>query len=165
MERSPEAFHVLKKMDETGVDAFLDIHGDEALPFNFLAGTEGVGNWETRQKYLFGALLGALCRANPDMQKSIGYERAEGYKAMLNKCTNQVASRFDCLAATLEMPFKDCMSNPDPERGWSPARAKQLGSSLLDALAYVHPYLRVDGEFWTNFLPDDEYIRPTENYR
>ena len=165
MERSPEVYQVLKKMDETGVDAFLDIHCDEELPYNFLAGTEGVGTWEERPKRLFGALLGALCRANPDMQKKFGYEPEESGKALTQICSNQIGSRFDCLAATLEMPFKDCMSNPDPERGWSPARAKQLGSSLLDALAYVHPYLRVDGEFWTNFLPDDAYVRPTENYR
>jgi hypothetical protein len=29
LEHSPEVYHVLKKMDETGVDMFLDIHGDE----------------------------------------------------------------------------------------------------------------------------------------
>jgi murein tripeptide amidase MpaA len=36
LERSPEVYHVLKKMDETGVDMFLDIHGDEGttvIPF------------------------------------------------------------------------------------------------------------------------------------
>jgi len=160
MERSPEVYHVLQKMDETGVDAFMDIHGDEELPYNFLAGTEGVENWDTRQKYLFGALSGALCRANPDMQKERGYEPEESYKAMMQICSNQIASRFNCLAATLEMPFKDCKTNPDPERGWSPARAKKLGASVLHALAYVHPYLRQEGEFWKDFLPDDEYVRP-----
>ena len=36
LDRSPEVYNILRHMDETGCDAFLDIHGDEALPFNFL---------------------------------------------------------------------------------------------------------------------------------
>jgi len=38
LERSPEVYHTLKAMDKTGVDVFVDVHGDEALPFNFIAG-------------------------------------------------------------------------------------------------------------------------------
>ena len=48
MERSPEVFTVREKMMETGVDLFLDIHGDEGLPFVFVAGTEGVPNYNER---------------------------------------------------------------------------------------------------------------------
>ena len=29
-------------MDETGVDFAMDVHGDEAIPANFLAGFEGI---------------------------------------------------------------------------------------------------------------------------
>ena len=36
LERSPEVYYVLKKMDEIGVDCFADIHGDEEMPFNFI---------------------------------------------------------------------------------------------------------------------------------
>ena len=164
LERSPEVYHVLHKMDETGVDAFLDVHGDVELPFNFLSLNEGMPNWEPRLKSLTGAFLGAYCRANPDMQKNIGYEPEKASKGMKQICSNQIAFRFDCMAGTLEMPFKDCMSNPDPERGWSPGRAKQLGASVLEPLLYVHPYLRAEGEFWKEFGPDDEYVRPTEKY-
>jgi murein tripeptide amidase MpaA len=39
---SPEVLLVRNKMLETGVDLFLDIHGDESLPYVFVAGTEGV---------------------------------------------------------------------------------------------------------------------------
>ena len=38
LERSPEVYYVMKKMDEIGVDCFADIHGDEEMPFNFIAG-------------------------------------------------------------------------------------------------------------------------------
>ncbi|MCD0229135.1 carboxypeptidase family protein, partial [Enterobacter hormaechei subsp. steigerwaltii] len=48
VEKSPEVFFVREKMLETGVDLFLDIHGDEGLPFVFVAGTEGVPNYNPR---------------------------------------------------------------------------------------------------------------------
>jgi len=67
LERSPEVYHVLKKMDETGVDVFLDVHGDEALPFNFIAGGEGCPNWSKRLETLHGAFLGQCTRVNSEM--------------------------------------------------------------------------------------------------
>lgn len=164
LERSPEVYHVLKKMDETGVDAFLDIHGDEALPFNFLAGSEGMPNWGARLKSLHGAFLAAYERTNPDMQRKISYEPDEPNQGLSNICSNQVGRRFDCFSATLEMPFKDCLSNPDPARGWNAARASALGASVLDPLAYIHPYLRSSEEFWNDLPKEDAYVRPTEKY-
>jgi murein tripeptide amidase MpaA len=48
--------------------------------------------------------------------------------------TNQLANRFGCVAATLEMPFKDNAALPDGEYGWSPARSKALAAECLGAL-------------------------------
>eukprot|EP00546_Thalassionema_frauenfeldii_P002851 CAMPEP_0178932656 /NCGR_PEP_ID=MMETSP0786-20121207/22759_1 /TAXON_ID=186022 /ORGANISM="Thalassionema frauenfeldii, Strain CCMP 1798" /LENGTH=435 /DNA_ID=CAMNT_0020610013 /DNA_START=257 /DNA_END=1564 /DNA_ORIENTATION=- len=164
LERSPEVYHVLKKMDETSVDAFLDVHGDEALPFNFLAGSEGCTNWSTRLEALHGAFLASYERSNSDMQREISYEPDAPNEGMPNICSNQIALRYDCFSATLEQPFKDCLTNPDPTRGWNPARSAQLGASVVDALAYVHPYLRDETEFWKNLPEEDKYIRPTNKY-
>jgi hypothetical protein len=44
LERSPEVFHVLNEKDKTGMDAFVDVHGDEILPSNFIIGNEGLWN-------------------------------------------------------------------------------------------------------------------------
>ena len=52
-------------------------------------------------------------------------------------CSNQVAQRFDCLATTLEMPFKDNANAPDVVEGWSPERSRQLGRSVLEAIDVV----------------------------
>jgi murein tripeptide amidase MpaA len=164
MERSPEVHLVLKAMDKTGVDAFLDVHGDEELPFNFLAGGEGCPNWGPRLQNLQGAFLSSYTRANSDMQQNVGYDPEPAGQARLNTCSNQIATRFDCLAVTLEMPFKDCLSNPDPERGWSPARARMLGASVLDALVYVHPFLRDETKFWNNLPEEDAYVEPSHKY-
>ena len=74
-------------------------------------------------KSLHSAFLAAYCRANPDMQQEFCYEPSEFVEGdtILNIANGQIAHRFDCLSVTLEMPFKDCWSNPDAERGWSPA--------------------------------------------
>jgi murein tripeptide amidase MpaA len=165
LERSPEVYHVLHKMQETGVDAFLDVHGDEELPFNFLAGSEGLPNWGPRLQGLHGAFMASYSRANADMQPHFGYAPDAPNASKPIVASNQVGQRFDCFASTLEMPYKDCYTNPDPERGWTPARSKQLGASVLDALSYIYPYLRDDTEFWTTMRPKDTYVCPTPNYK
>lgn len=164
LERSPEIYSVLQKMDETNVDVFLDIHGDEYLPFCFLAGLEGMPNWGLRLQSLQGAFVAAYTRTNSDMQQEIGYDPEPPGQGTANAGSNQVGLLFDCLALTLEMPFKDCLSNPDPVRGWNPNRAKMLGASVLEPLAHVHPYLRAEGSFWENFPAADEYVVPTSKF-
>ena len=49
MESSPEVFLVRQRMHETGVDFHLDVHGDEALPYTFLAGFDGIASLTDRQ--------------------------------------------------------------------------------------------------------------------
>jgi murein tripeptide amidase MpaA len=153
-------------MDKTGVDAFLDVHnGDEALPFNFIGG-EGCANWSPRLKALQGAFLAKYAKNNSDMQVPVAYNPEETGQGRMIVCFNQIGFRFDCFAATLEMPFKDCMTNPDPTRGWNPARAKMLGASVLEALSYVASYLREEGEFCNEaFYEEDKYVRPTADYK
>ena len=41
-ESSPEVLCVRDEMDRTGVDFAMDVHGDEAIAANFLAGFEGI---------------------------------------------------------------------------------------------------------------------------
>ena len=165
LKNSPEVYGVLQAMKETGVDICLDVHGDEELPYNFLAGSEESQNWGPRLQALHGSFVAAYSRANPDMQAEFGYPVPPPGGALPNIGTNAVANLFDCLSVTLEMPFKDCWSNSDPERGWSPSRARKLGSSSLDAMAYIHGYLRDDGEFWEQLPAADAYICPRDNYR
>jgi len=161
--RSPEVFHTLREMDATGVDAFVDVHGDEAMPYNFISGAEGCPNWGDRMMALQGLFVRAYERANPDMQSFFSYDPDEAGKANLAICSNQVCARFDCLGVTLEMPYKDCKSNPDPAEGWSPARCAALGRSLVDAIAYARPYLRAEGNFWQSLPAQDAYIRPVQS--
>ncbi|WP_395342716.1 M14-type cytosolic carboxypeptidase [Ningiella sp. W23] len=142
LERSPEVFHVLSKMKETGVDLFLDIHGDEALPYNFVAGTEGVPSYNERIMALENQFKQALMSATPEFQDEHGYDKDEPGKADLSIACSAVGEQFKCLAYTLEMPFKDNADLPDPSYGWSPQRCKQLGEDLLIAVRAVSASLR-----------------------
>lgn len=134
MERSPEVFLVKQQMANTGVDLCLDIHGDEALPYNFIAGTEGVASWnEARDQQLIG-FKRTLAALNPDFQTEHGYPRSPPNTANLSFCSNNTAQSFGCPAYTLEMPFKDTANRPSPKTGWSPERSSALGASFIDAV-------------------------------
>jgi murein tripeptide amidase MpaA len=133
-EKSPEVLWVRNHMDKTGVDFAMDVHGDEAIPANFIAGFEGIPSLTERQGELYRAYLAALLKATPDFQTTLGYPVAEPRKSNLSMSTNQVAERFGCVAMTLEMPFKDNAALPDPDFGWSPERCALLGRACLSAL-------------------------------
>ena len=161
-ERSPEVHAALAAMDRTGVDFFADVHGDEELPFSFIAGCEGLSIWGPRIKALQAAFLAAYARSNPDMQRRFGYEADAPLSSNLAICSNQIAQRFNCLGFTLEMPFKDCASNVGEGGPFQGERCAALGASLLDGLAYVVASLRgVDEPSFP--LADDQYVAPIED--
>lgn len=161
--RSPEVYSVLNKMDSTGCDFFLDVHGDESIPCVFFNGPVLTPKWGDRMMHLQGYFISCYQRANSDVQKEYGYEPPESKEATvttMNKASKQVSNRFDCLGLTLEMPYKDCHTNPDPEYGFSPGRAKQLGRNLVEALEDVAPYLRAEDRFWSGFDEEDCFVVP-----
>ncbi len=135
LETSPEVWHVRAAMDETGVDFAMDIHGDESIPYNFMAGFDGIPSWTERQGGLYNRFIEGLAALTPDFQTKHGYPAAGTGKANMMMSTNQVAERFGAVSMTLEMPFKDNFDNPDPVRGWSPERTKQLARDCLATLA------------------------------
>tara|TARA_B100001939_G_scaffold308688_2_gene289456 strand:+ start:5846 stop:6970 length:1125 start_codon:yes stop_codon:yes gene_type:complete len=134
LDHSPEVFYVRGKMDETGMDLVLDVHGDEALPYNFIACFEGIPDINESQLDLAYDFQKELARLNPDFQTEKGYPKSAPGTADLSMATNQLAFRYNAVAMTLEMPFKDTVETPYPESGWSPERAQKLGRSTLDAL-------------------------------
>ena len=133
-DKSPEVLAIRNAMDETGVDFAMDVHGDEAIAANFLAGFEGIPSWTDEQGDKFYRFRSILERRSPDFQTAKGYPATKPGKANLSMSTNQVAERFGACAMTLEMPFKDNDDLPDPTRGWSPERCKLLGRDCLGAL-------------------------------
>jgi len=127
----------MQEMQKTGVNFCLDVHGDEALPHNFIAGAEGVPSFTQKGQDLLDGFKAAYVKSSPDFQTKHGYALTPKGKANLTMCTNYVAETHGCLAMTLEMPFKDNADRPDPEFGWSPKRAAKLGHDVLEAMQAV----------------------------
>jgi murein tripeptide amidase MpaA len=140
-ERSPEVFHVRAAMQATGIDAFLDVHGDEALPYVFTDGNERLPTYTPRMAGLERGFADALVAANPDFQTVHGYPAHKDTKVNLTVASKWVGHTYGGLALTLEMPFKDNADLPDPERGWSGARSRRLGADTLTALHAMLPSL------------------------
>jgi len=134
MSHSPEVFLVRQKMEQTGVDFCLDVHGDEALPYNFIAGAEGIPSWNEQRQEELDFYQQALVNASPDFQTKFGYDKDAPGQALMTVGTNYIADTFKCLAMTLEMPFKDTVDTPDHDLGWSPERSRKLGVASLNAL-------------------------------
>jgi len=142
MEKSPEVFLVREKMRDSGVDFFLDVHGDEAIPNNFLDSAEGIRAWDGAHAARFKRYSGGLLAISKDFQDKDGYPTPAPGTANLDIATNYVAQTWDCLAMTLEMPFKDANVNPDPATGWSPPRCRQLARDCLAVMAEMVGALR-----------------------
>ncbi len=134
LERAPEVLAIRNAMDASGVDFFMDVHGDEAIPAVFFAGFEGIPGWTEAQGEAYLRYRAILERRTPDFQTRRGYPVARPGRANLAMATNQIAQRFGAVAMTLEMPFKDNDDLPDPAQGWSPERSKLLACECLAAL-------------------------------
>jgi murein tripeptide amidase MpaA len=130
-DQSPEVLLVRQAMLDTGVDLCLDVHGDEALPYNFVVGSEGTPGYGPRVAALEDAFKAAWMATCPDFQDTVNYGKAAPGQANLGLATNWIAQQFGCLALTIEMPFKDNANLPDPLVGWSGERSKRLGASVL----------------------------------
>lgn len=137
LEKSPEVYLVRQKMLETGVDMFLDIHGDENLPYNFVAGAEGVPSYNAKMAQLETVFKQTLLAVTPEFQTEFGYELDAPGQANLTIASTWVAEQFKCLAYTFEMPFKDNANLPDAQFGWSDVRSKKLGNDTLIAVRAV----------------------------
>ncbi|WP_127717333.1 M14-type cytosolic carboxypeptidase [Halobacteriovorax sp. HLS] len=137
LEKSPEVFHVRNMMDDVGVDLFLDIHGDENLPYNFVAGCEGNASFTDEIERLGNLFREAFVLSSPDFQTEFGYPVNKKGEGNMTVATNAVSDRFNCLAFTLEMPFKDNAKLPCPKYGWSPQRSKILGRDILRPILTV----------------------------
>ena len=139
---SPEVFFALEQMSQYGVDLFLDIHGDEEIPYVFTAGCEGNPGYTQRLATLEERFRTHLSALTKDFQTTHGYTRDEPGQANMTLACNSVGQRFDCLSLTLEMPFKDNNDAPNPQTGWDGKRSKQLAKDVLTTLSAMVRELR-----------------------
>ncbi|MES2758218.1 MAG: M14-type cytosolic carboxypeptidase [Pseudomonadota bacterium] len=134
MERSPEVFLVKQKMKETGCDLFLDVHGDEGLPYVFVAGSSALPTYTPEQAAHEKQFAEDFKVASPDFQTEHGYGESPYTPEVLTMGSPHITHAFGCLSLTLELPFKDNANDPDPETGWDGARSARLGAAVLQPI-------------------------------
>lgn len=139
---SPEVYFVQQQMRAVGVDLFLDIHGDEEIPHVFAAGCEGNPGYSPRLERLEKQFRQLLMDQGAEFQSTFGYPRDQPGQANTTLACNAVGQEFDCLAFTIEMPFKDHDDRPNPHTGWNGARSMQLGKDVLSVAAALAGQLR-----------------------
>ncbi|WP_341303639.1 M14-type cytosolic carboxypeptidase [Pseudomonas sp. TMP25] len=139
---SPEVVFVQQQMRAVGVDLFLDIHGDEEIPHVFAAGCEGNPGYSPRLDRLEQQFRQLLIDQGAEFQSTFGYPRNNPGQANTTLACNAVGLEFDCLAFTIEMPFKDHDDRPNPHTGWNGVRSKQLGKDVLSVAAVMVGQLR-----------------------
>jgi len=135
METSPEVYLVRERMIAEGGDLFLDIHGDEELPYNFVAGCEGNPSYDQRHADLEQHFKNTYMSISPDFQDTHGYPKSKPGKADMRIAANWLGENFKTLSFTIEMPFKDNADLPNEATGWSAERSAQLGSDVLFPIA------------------------------
>jgi murein tripeptide amidase MpaA len=134
MDKSPEVFLVRERLQQTGVDAFVDVHGDEGLPYVFIAGGEMLPGFGTEQARAQSEFISDFKRASPDFQDVRGYSAGKYNEDALKLASKWAGHTFGCLSVTLEMPFKDNANLPDPDLGWNGERSRKLGAAILEPL-------------------------------
>ena len=133
-ERSPEVLAVRDKIHETGCDLFLDVHGDESLPYVFVAGCEMLEGFTQQQQDEQQAFIDSFLQASTDFQSEHGYDPGKYREDVLQLASKYIGHTFKCVSLTLEMPFKDNANLPDETAGWNGARSARLGEAVLQPI-------------------------------
>ena len=140
---SPEVFLVRAEMERSGCALFLDIHGDESLPYVFFSTAEEVPGFTAAAAAAQARFVDTFLAVSPDFQTQEGYKPGRFGEELLTLASKWVANHFGCVSLTLEMPFKDNAILPDGHVGWNGARSKRLGAAMLDPILR---HLREGGE-------------------
>ncbi len=125
---------VKEKILATGCDLFLDVHGDEILPYVFAAGSEMLEGFSAAQAARQQAFIDCYKQASPDFQDAVGYPSGKYRADMLKLASKFIGHTFKCLSLTLELPFKDNADLPDSQVGWNGARSARLGAAVLQPM-------------------------------
>lgn len=143
LSRSPEVVHIQQGMRRTGVDAHVDVHGDESLPHVFSSprNFHRAKGLTSAQRRLYEAFTESLiCESDGVYQMRRGYKESSYLNR--NICAMWSCLEFRSLSLTLEMPFKDCAECMDDSHGWTGERSRQLGTVVVRALGSIVSLLR-----------------------
>lgn len=141
---SPEIVSVQQTISETGLDMFLDVHGEESAPCAFVIGCDGNPHYTDRQRTLERSFAEDLARRDRHFWPTYGYGPDDPGKGDLRISNNHVGEAYDCLSVTLEMPFKEGGKHPGNggALSFSPEVAKHLGRVMVETITTLVGSLR-----------------------
>lgn len=135
LDRAPEVVALLNAMDASGVDIYLDTHGDECVRQVFIDACINSDIVTPRQIEGVNSFRRILAEATPAFRKFDGYPSSYAGDATGTMAAHAVAARFGAIGMTLEMPFGDSIDMPDRRFGWSAEASARLGADCIDSLA------------------------------
>lgn len=137
---APEVIAVRDAMKATGVHFFLDVHGEERMPYVFAQPADRTPSRHAGAVAAEHAFEALLLKKTPEYQTEHRYPTVNRTEPFMPIASTYVGHTYGCGALTLEMPFADNALLPQPH-GWSPARSKAFGVSVLEALFDLAPTL------------------------
>lgn len=147
LDTAPEIAAIKAKIQSTGCDFFMDVHGDEEFPTVFLAGCDGIPTYTAGMARLKQQFMDTWMKISPDFVDPRNYYGVDAPgQADMRIGANWIGEENKCLSLTLEMPFKDVLAHPDTVQGWSPQRTKRFGESMLLPIYDVIPKLKEAAE-------------------
>jgi murein tripeptide amidase MpaA len=126
---SPEVVGLLRSMERTGVDLFLDLHGDEVSPEAYFASPTSLTIENRHQAHLEDVLLRSFIPNRWVASPEAGPGEWDGL------AMDVVAAQFGCPALTIEIPFKTQPEEHGEGGLPSPRWCVRFGSRLVDLLA------------------------------
>ena len=127
----PEVTAVLNALDKTGVDFFLDLHGDETRPYIWIIEPGVPMSAETARLARWFVLEAA--RRNPEVQPPpvaiVGVDAGN-----LGMAVNYVAATYGCPAWTPELPFGETHMPDDDNDSLLAEGCLRFGRSCVEAL-------------------------------
>lgn len=132
---APEIVHIRRAIEETGVDLFLDIHGDEDRPFIWLMHPEVETTPEMDATQV--AFESALAARNPEVQPRPNLVDGVKY-GDLGLSVNFITAHYGVPGWIIELPNKavDFGNGPDSLLA---AGCQRVGASLVEVLLEVLP--------------------------
>ena len=133
----PEVFYVQQAMHDIGVDFFIDLHGDEEIPYNFIMskGDDKKGELVKQQLAKYSTNFQTAFDYN-SVNTGCGTSCCSANKNKAKTATGFVAEHFNVPSLLLEASFKS-LQNTKAEGSWDNLQCVKLGEQLIDAFFAV----------------------------
>jgi hypothetical protein len=129
---APEVITARSLIGETGVDLFLDIHGDEERPFIWLVGphpSNVTPDADRIQKQFEAMLAEKYVEVRPRPETIPAPNRPDSGMSV-----DYIASTFHCPALIIELPFKETVSASGERDSLLAAGCMNFGRSSVEVL-------------------------------